>query len=423
MSQLYDIFKTHPQISTDTRKVEAGSIFFALKGANFDGNTFAQQALELGAAYVVVDDESVASDDPRVILVDDVLTSLQALAREHRAQLAIPILAITGSNGKTTTKELTRCVLALNYKIYATQGNLNNHIGVPLTLLSMDGSIDLGIVEMGASAQEEIALLCSIAEPNYGIITNIGRAHLEGFNGEQGIKKGKGELFDYLAQHAGGAFVLEEDQTLTAMADQRESLEQIRYSKAIAEGVKHNLVGEYNSFNIAAAIAIGRHFNIDNNEINSAIENYNPDNNRSQRVVTQHNTLIMDCYNANPSSMWASINNFIGEAADGREAKIMILGDMLELGDWSQEEHRKIIDLAMKQQDMVTLFVGSEFGKEGCKELSDHSAKQIEGPSTRHFTSSQELKEHLMHYPINDRLILIKGSRSIGLESVIEALS
>ena len=253
MSELYDIFREHPHISTDTRNIGADSIFFALRGATFDGNRFAAEALDKGAAYAVVDDPAAVTDE-RMVLVGDTLGALQELAREHRRRLAIPILAISGSNGKTTTKELVSRVLAERFEVYATRGNLNNHIGVPLTLLAMTRDTQFGVVEMGASACGEIALLASIAEPNYGILTNIGRAHLEGFGGPEGVRRGKGELFDYLAANGGRAFVPREDEMLTNMAAERDGLAAEYYSITLAEDLENHLEGHYNRFNIAAAV-------------------------------------------------------------------------------------------------------------------------------------------------------------------------
>ena len=312
MSELYDIFREHPHISTDTRNIGADSIFFALRGATFDGNRFAAEALDKGAAYAVVDDPAAVTDE-RMVLVGDTLGALQELAREHRRRLAIPILAISGSNGKTTTKELVSRVLAERFEVYATRGNLNNHIGVPLTLLAMTRDTQFGVVEMGASACGEIALLASIAEPNYGILTNIGRAHLEGFGGPEGVRRGKGELFDYLAANGGRAFVPREDEMLTNMAAERDGLAAEYYSITLAEDLENHLEGHYNRFNIAAAVAVGRYFDVADERIRHAVGSYVPDNNRSQRTETGRNTLIVDCYNANPSSMRASVANFLAE--------------------------------------------------------------------------------------------------------------
>ncbi len=296
---LYDLFCRHPRIATDTRRIEPGSLFFALRGATFDGNKFAAEALAKGAAYAVVDDPAAAADE-RIVLVDNVLEALQELAREHRRALGIPILAVAGSNGKTTTKELVSRVLAEGFEVCATQGNLNNHIGVPLTLLSMTREVQFGVVEMGASACGEIARLAAIAEPNYGILTNIGRSHLEGFGGPEGIRRGKGELYDFLAAHGGRVFVREEDPVLTEMVAERSGLACEPYSERLADGIESRLAGDYNRYNIAAAVAIGRYFDIDEERMRHAIASYTPDNNRSQRLETARNTLVVDCYNANP---------------------------------------------------------------------------------------------------------------------------
>ena len=305
MSELYELFLEHPVVSTDTRRIVPGSVFFALRGATFDGNRFVAEALARGAAFAVADDPAAAGGDPRIRFVPDTLQALQTLAREHRRALGIPILAISGSNGKTTTKELVSRVLASRFEVYATRGNLNNHIGVPLTLLAMDARTQFGIVEMGASACGEIALLASVAEPDYGLLTNVGRAHLEGFGGPEGVRRGKGELFDYLAAHGGTAFVPEEDATLSAMAAERPAMAVERYSRSLADGLENRLEGSYNRYNIAAAVAVGHRFGIPDGEIRRAIASYTPDNNRSQRTETERNTLVVDCYNAKPSTMRA----------------------------------------------------------------------------------------------------------------------
>ena len=333
ISDLYALFRRYPHVSTDTRRIEPESIFFALRGATFDGNRFVNEALTKGAAWAVADDPAAAGTDARVLVVDDTLRTLQELARTHRRTLGIPILAVAGSNGKTTTKELTSRVLGSRFALHATRGNLNNHIGVPLTLLAMTPDTEFGIVEMGASACGEIAGLASIAEPDYGILTNIGRAHLEGFGGPEGVRRGKGELFDYLAAHGGLAFVPDEDPTLVAMAAERPSLHVERYSRTLADNIPSHLEGEYNRYNIAAAAAIGRHFGISDADIRRAVAGYIPDNNRSQRTETRRNTLIVDCYNANPSSMRASVANFLNEGLGSRTRRLLILGDMLELGN------------------------------------------------------------------------------------------
>ena len=384
MSELYDIFREHPHISTDTRNIGADSIFFALRGATFDGNRFAAEALDKGAAYAVVDDPAAVTDE-RMVLVGDTLGALQELAREHRRRLAIPILAISGSNGKTTTKELVSRVLAERFEVYATRGNLNNHIGVPLTLLAMTRDTQFGVVEMGASACGEIALLASIAEPNYGILTNIGRAHLEGFGGPEGIRRGKGELLDYLAANGGRAFVPREDEMLTNMAAERDGLAAEYYSITLAEGLENHLEGHYNRFNIAAAVAVGRYFDVADERIRHAVGSYVPDNNRSQRTETGRNTLIVDCYNANPSSMRASVANFLAEPPGTRTRRLLILGDMLELGAWSAEEHAAVIRLAAQAPQTEVMLVGTEFARAPCRHGAatrpDHTLRR---PGTPH---------------------------------------
>lgn len=362
MSRLYDLFTAHPAVSTDSRRVTPDSLFFALRGASFDGNRFAAEALARGAVRAVVDDPATAATDPeRMILVRDALAALQDLAREHRRALGIPILAITGSNGKTTTKELVSRVLAERFEVCATRGNLNNHIGLPLTLLSMTRDTEFGVVEMGASACGEIALLCSVAEPNYGLITNIGHAHLAGFGGPEGVQRGKGELYDYLAENGGRAFVASNDDTLVAMAVRRDPLAVEYYPAALGDGVENRLEGAYNRANIAAAVAVGRYFDVDETRIRHAIASYLPDNCRSQRTETGRNTLVVDCYNANPSSMRAALRNFRTEQLGDRTSKVLILGDMLELGAWSREEHAGILEAACAIPDARILAVGREF--------------------------------------------------------------
>ena len=415
MSALYDLFCRHPRISTDTRRIEPGSLFFALRGATFDGNKFAAEALAKGAAIAVVDDPAVASDD-RFVAVDDTLAALQELAREHRRALGIPILAVAGSNGKTTTKELVSRVLAERFELCATRGNLNNHIGVPLTLLSMTRDTQFGVVEMGASACGEIARLAAIAEPNYGILTNIGRSHLEGFGGPEGIRRGKGELYDFLAANGGRAFVREEDPVLTAMAAEHPQLAVEPYSEHLADGIESRLAGDYNRFNIAAAVAIGRYFDIDDERIRHAVGSYDPDNNRSQRLETARNTLVVDCYNANPSSMRAAIGDFLAEPLAGRTHRVLILGDMLELGAWSAEEHAAILALALSDPTARLHLVGTAFAQAAAAAgLSAADAARIACYPTR-----AEAAEALAS--IADALVLLKGSHGIGLDKVVELL-
>ena len=413
MSALYDLFRDHPRVTTDSRHIEPGGIFFALKGERFDGNRFAAESLRLGAAFAVADDPALR-DDPaaregRLIVVDDALGALQELAREHRRELGIPVLAVTGSNGKTTTKELLRRVLSERFTVLATGGNLNNHIGVPLTLLSLTREAEFAVVEMGASARGEIALLASIAEPNYGLITNIGRAHLDGFGGPEGVRRGKGELFDFLRDNGGRAFVAAEDATLTAMAREREPMAVEYYSLALADDVPCHLEGEYNRANVAAAVAVGRYFGIAEERILHAVDSYVPTNNRSQRMLTERNTLILDCYNANPSSMQAALDNFLVQQPDAGAGKAVILGDMLELGDWSRDEHRHVVRLAARDTQARILLVGEHFA-EACRSLDPLP------PTVTCFPTRQELEEHLDRTPLSGSLILVKGSRGIGLE-------
>lgn len=413
INKLYSIFEQCSGVTTDSRKVAAGNLFVALRGANFNGNQYAVKALEAGAAYAIVD-EQPAADTPtdileRIVVVDDSLLALQALAAEHRQRLQIPILGIVGSNGKTTTKELVSRVLAERFTVYATHGNLNNHIGVPLTLLAMDSSVEFGVVEMGASAKGEIALLCSLCQPNYGIITNIGNAHLEGFGGKEGIIKGKGELYDYLNANGGTAFVAQQDEVLTLMASVRLNMAVEPYPYTLSEGYKSNLSGEYNSHNIAAAVAVGRYFNIAPERIAAAIESYIPENNRSQEQITAHgNRLIIDCYNANPSSMEVAIANI----ASKEGAKLLILGDMLELGQWSESEHCRILELAASIGRVEMILVGEHFRRAAHSLALDAVC----------FKSTAEAAAYLAQSRLSNRTILLKGSRGIALEKLINYL-
>lgn len=431
MTSLYDIFLKHPSVSTDSRNIAPGSIFFALKGESFNGNLYAQAALEKGAAYAVVDQHDVVGGAyaRQMVLVDDVLQTLQSLAAFHRKRLGIPVLAITGSNGKTTTKELVARVLACRYNVAVTRGNLNNHIGVPLTLLSIGRDAEFAIVEMGASSRYEIELLSNIAQPDFGIITNIGRAHLEGFGGEQGVIAGKGELFDYLSQHNGLAFHLQDDESLSSMVAQRTNLRSQSYCAELATGLKSNLVGDYNRFNIAAAVAIGSYFEVEHHRITDAIASYRPDNNRSQRLTTTHNELIMDCYNANPSSMAVAIDNLAQEsvlAPNGQEVytKAAILGDMLELGEYSATEHTAILERALQAGINEIYLVGRCFAAaaETLTATPTESASGNTQPKICTYATTTELSQHLAANPIANRLILIKGSHSISLELLREVL-
>ena len=416
IERLYTAFGNSTGVTTDSRKIEEGAMFFALHGASFDGNDYAIQSLEKGASVAVIDRADILEANPDhaddLILVENTLEALQALAREHRRELAMPIIAIAGSNGKTTTKELVSRVLAERFEVTTTKGNLNNHIGVPLTLLSMTNETEFGVVEMGASAQHEIELLCSIAEPNYGILTNIGLSHLEGFGGVEGIRKGKGELFDYLDENGGRAFVPQEDATLCDMVIEREDLAVEYYTRTIAEGFKSNLTGDYNRYNIAAAVAVGRYFDITDERIAEAILSFTPDNNRSQAVKTEHNSLVVDCYNANPSSMEVALDNISTMEA---ERKVLILGDMLELGEWSEEAHCNILRKADKVAGEIIL-VGKEFA-------AAHAivGKELESKYALYPTTAEAL-ETLEKKPISGALILLKGSRGIALEKLVNTL-
>ena len=417
MSALYDIFRASTGVTTDSRAISEGALFFALRGASFDGNRFAVDALRKGASVAVIDDATVRENAPeelieRLFVVEDTLRALQDLAREHREALGIPILSVAGSNGKTTTKELVSRVLAEKYEVYATRGNLNNHIGVPLTLLAMDHTTEFGVVEMGASACGEIALLASIAQPNYGILTNIGRSHLEGFGGVEGIRRGKGELFDFLNATGGRAFVPADDNVLSEMAAERDNMAVEYFAFATSNGVEHQLEGDYNLKNIAAAMSIGRYFDVDEHRIRHAIATYTPTNNRSQRTVTDRNTLIVDCYNANPSSMRASLESFLSERSE--LPRVCILGDMLELGEWSAEEHRSIVELIAAADFERIWLVGKHF--------TEAAATIANNPRVSCFASREQVAERLETDPIEGALVLVKGSHSIGLEKLIPLL-
>lgn len=428
--ELYEIYRNNPLVTTDSRNVPPGSVFFALRGDNFDGNRFAVQALGGGAVCAVIDSEEVVREvagdgfgvlKDRLFVVDDVLRSLQDLARYHRQVLGIPIFAITGTNGKTTTKELISAVLSSKFNLYATRGNLNNHIGVPLTLLAMKPGTELGVVEMGASAKGEISLLCGIARPDYGLITNIGRAHLDGFGGVEGVRVGKGELYDWLAAERGTALVRTDDAVLAEMAREREGLKTYEYDAGYADGYETNLEGDYNKFNVAAAVAVGRFLGIPETGIREAIRYYVPDNNRSQLMVTDRNLVIADCYNANPSSMKAAVSNFISgkwTADDGSELKkIAILGDMHELGEWSGAEHSEIVSIVSKSTVERALFVGNNF----LRVINDFAVEGLPA-GIKAFADVGELIRYIERAQIEGSALLVKGSRAEKLEKVLSYL-
>lgn len=412
MEQLYELFLASKGVTTDSRKIVGGEMFFALRGDNFDGNLYAARALQQGAAVAVVDNPQVAEDE-RYVVVEDVLGTLQSLSRHHRRRLSARVLAITGTNGKTTTKELVAAVLSRRYRTYYTQGNLNNHIGVPLTLLSVPMDAEAVIVEMGASAQGEIALLASVAEPDYGLITNVGRAHLEGFGGEEGVRRGKGELYDWLLGRDGLAIYREDDEVLSAMVAERKGLRTVGYGSDLAGGISSRLVGDYNRFNIAAAVAVGEYFGVEREEIEAAIGGYIPSNNRSQSLTTARNLLTVDCYNANPSSMAVAVDAFGAAERGGYAHKVMILGDMLELGDWSAKEHSSVLNRALATDVDMVLTVGENFRA---------VALSVEDVRLESFGSAAELRPALEERAIADARILIKGSRGVGLERVLDLL-
>ncbi len=423
IEQLYTIFKLHPSIQTDTRKLQKGDIFFALKGPNFNGNLFAEQALDRGAAYVIVD-EPLKSNHNRIILMDNVLTTLQQLAKYHRDQLKIPVIAITGSNGKTTSKELIHAVLSSHFKTYTTQGNLNNHIGLPLTVLGIKkDDAEMAVLEMGANHQKEIQNYCAYALPTYGVITNCGKAHLEGFGGIEGVKKGKGELYDYLRKTDGTAFVNADLDYLMEMSSGlkntilygqhagivqgnvllNEPYLQVKITKGLAiEQINTQLVGDYNLPNILCAAAIGKHFGVPDEKIKSAIEAYDPSNSRSQLISRGTNQIILDAYNANPTSMKAAIENFAAIKGDN---KVLLLGGMMELGDESIAEHEALIKLIDQYKWHSVVLVGGDFAKTSHSYLYfDNALQAKEWYTAQHFTHTH---------------LLIKGSRSFKMETIL----
>lgn len=425
IEELYSIYLEHRIISIDSRQIMPGSLFFALKGDNFDGNKYAGIALEAGSAYAVIDNEAYAGN--KTLLVNNVLDALQKLALMHRRKLNIPVVAITGSNGKTTTKELINAVLSQQYSVTATLGNLNNHIGVPLTLLRVAEETRIAIIEMGANHQLEIAQLCQLAEPTHGLITNIGKAHLGGFGGYEGVIKAKNELYYWLRNSEGTVFVNSGNPLLMELTS---SMKRILYGKD--EGVQTrgttrdnsstleldwfsgneiitlqtNLVGNYNFENVMAAICLGTFFDVPQDKIKSAINSYQPTNSRSQAMKTAKNSIILDAYNANPTSMQLAIENFSQEKA---HPKMVILGDMLELGEESPAEHLAIVNLVKDSGFERVVFVGPDF-------------KSVANDKFRCFDNSDKALEWLQQEHIKDHTILVKGSRGIKMEKVLDAL-
>lgn len=425
INTLHSLFLKYPVVSTDTRKIAPNSIFFALRGENFDANTFTKEALEKGAKYVVIDNKDYFIDE-RTLLVENSLVALQELAKFHRLYLGLPIISLTGSNGKTTTKELIHSVLSKKYNTLATTGNLNNHIGVPLTLLRFTKDTEIGIVEMGANHQKEIEFLCKIAQPDYGYITNFGKAHLEGFGGVEGVIKGKSEMYDYLKNNNKLIFVNLDD---TIQNQKTENLKRFSFTVNASQadvkitGVEANpmvkiaynnltinsqLIGIYNANNINAAITIGNYFKVSDELIKEAIENYIPENNRSQLILKNGNEIILDAYNANPSSMAAAITNLIQLE---KKNKIAILGDMFELGNESLLEHKKIIALLENEISISTYFIGKDFFK-----------NQIHNTHMSFFEDFESFSVFLKTNLPNNNLLLIKGSRGMALEKTLDLI-
>lgn len=425
ISQIHGLFLKCNAVSIDTRKIEANSLFVAIKGENFDANTFANEALEKGASYVILDNKDYYVDQ-RTILVENSLETLQELAKFHRQYLKLPLIALTGSNGKTTTKELIQVVLSKKYNTKATVGNLNNHIGVPLTLLSFNSNTEIGIVEMGANHKKEIAFLCELAKPDFGYITNFGKAHLEGFGGVEGVIQGKSEMYDYLSENNKTAFVNLEDSIQVEKSKMMKSYSfgvnkeeaDVNVNSVTANPfveisfsdfrIKTHLIGLYNSNNINAALTIGKYFGVDDLAIKEALESYVPENNRSQLLTKGTNQIILDAYNANPSSMAVAIENFL--QLDNAN-KIMVLGDMFELGEESSKEHEVIVNSLLNAKEVVCHFVGKEF-----------YAHQIDKNNFHFYETFESFSDCLKNSKMENSSILIKGSRGMALERTLDFL-
>lgn len=425
IAKIHALFLECQSVSIDTRKIQPNSFFVAIKGENFDANTFAKEALEKGASYVLIDNKDYYIND-RTILVENSLTTLQLLAQYHRNYLKLPIVALTGSNGKTTTKELIHAVLSTKFKTKATVGNLNNHIGVPLTLLSFTSETEIGIVEMGANHKKEIEFLCELAQPDYGYVTNFGKAHLEGFGGVLGVIEGKSEMYNYLDKAAKLAFVNLED---SVQVEKTKLLKHYTFginkseADVVVSEVKANpfvcieyagfniqthLIGLYNANNINAAIAIGNYFEVPKDDIKKALEGYVPENNRSQLILKGTNKIILDAYNANPSSMAVAIENF-KQLTDLN--KIAVLGDMFELGEESLKEHALIVSLLSNQDEIICHFVGADF-----------FANSLNRANIYFHASYNDLASYFKLNPITNSTILIKGSRGMALERILEVM-
>ena len=443
IQEIYKIFQQYPSVQTDTRKLQEGDIYVALKGPNFNGNQFALRALDSGAAYAIVDEmpnesELIAAElsEPgikeRLLLVDDALTTLQQLAKHHRQQLDIPFIAITGSNGKTTSKELIYAVLASHYTTYTTQGNLNNHIGVPLTILRVKPDAQMAVIEMGANHQKEIESYCAYTLPSHGIITNCGKAHLEGFGGVEGVRKGKGELYQFLREHKGTAFVYADYDYLQPMSAGIENIIYYGLSKGLVQGqieaaepflavritagldaslIHSQLVGDYNLPNILCAATIGKYFGVPDQKIIKAIEGYAPSNSRSQLLEVGTNQIILDAYNANPSSMKVAIENFAKLKA---ERKIVLLGGMMELGEDSIAEHQALIEQLVALGFKEVVLVGGDFA------FAHASTTQIQTTPFTYLPNAQAANEWLKQLNPQNAYILVKGSRSMNMEQVLQ---
>lgn len=422
IASIYKTFEACASVSTDTRKINKGDMYFALKGENFDGNKFVKQAFKNGAKCCVVDDKTAVIND-NCLLVNNVLTTLQNLGTYHRKEIKVPIISLTGSNGKTTTKELIKAVLSTTYKVNATKGNLNNHIGVPLTLLSFTKDLDFGIVEMGANHQKEIEFLCSIAQPDFGLITNFGKAHLEGFGGEEGVIKGKSELYDYIRANKKTAFINTDDPKQIRQiggydniirfgkSDQNDCIIEFKSADPFVNlsykniEIKSQLIGDYNYSNIAVAVVIGQHFKVKPEAIKKAIESYQPNNNRSEIIERGSTKIILDAYNANPTSMLAALKNL---KQLNSEHKYLFLGDMFELGKEAEKEHQAIVNFAEDNFDENIILVGENFHK------------TITKPTTQKFKAFEDLKSLLKNLNLNDSSVLIKGSRGMALERILD---
>ena len=421
IQNLYKLFLKYPIVSTDSRNIPDNSLFFSLKGANFNGNEYALDSLSKGAQYAIIDEEEYAVDE-RLILVEDVLSTLQDLAAYHRDQLTIPIIGITGTNGKTTSKELIREALSAKLHVYATEGNFNNHIGVPLSLLSINESHEIAIIEMGANHEGEIAFLCNIAKPSHGIITNVGKAHLEGFGSFEGVVRTKSELYYFLLKNGGEVFVNSQDEHLMRMASRFKEI--ITFGGSDSDLIKIDLLGlnpfvefetlgrvfsshmlgEYNYVNIASALTFAKYFNVDVLEASMKIQEYVPANNRSQIKKIGTTTVVLDAYNANPSSMQAAIGSFKKMKSD---KKLLILGDMFELGAVEHEEHQAIVDLCEELDFKQVMLCGAAFSDTNIKDFSSY--KTVE-----------ELRDAFLIDDWSNYLVLVKGSRGMKLESLFD---